>query len=79
MHEGRADFGELPFVFRPDGNIRIEPSLARRNALAYVERLLSCGASQGLPAMSNKNACGGVIAYAVHLISAIDWGIRKCI
>jgi hypothetical protein len=77
LTEGPADFSDLPFVFRPSTGIRIEPSLARRNALAYVDRLLSCGESSRLPTLHNKNACGGVLAYAVHLISAIDWGIRE--
>lgn len=77
LHDGSADFSDLPFVFRPDADIRIEPSLARRNALAYIDRLLGCGSALMLPQMPHKNTCGGVIAYAVHLINAIDWGIRK--
>lgn len=77
IHDGQADFSDLPFVFRPDSNIRIEPSLARRNALAYIDRLLSCGGSHLLSKMPHKNTCGGVIAYAVHLIEGIDWGICK--
>lgn len=78
LHDGPADFSDLPFVFRPEGEIRIEPSLARRNALAYIDRLLGCGGAHMLSQMPHKNTCGGVIAYAVHLIKSIDWGIRKC-
>ena len=77
IHDGLADFTDLPFVFRPDTDIRIEPSLARRNALAYIDRLLGCGGSHMLSQMPHKNTCGGVLAYAVHLIKAIDWGIRE--
>ena len=51
--------------------IDIEPSLARRDALAYLDRHLSNNEDTGLP---NKNRCTGIIAYAAHLVGTLPRG-----
>lgn len=75
--DGACDFSDLPFVFSEGTEVRIEPRLARRNALLYLERLLSARSAEELPQVHDKHLCGGVIAYGVHQLGAIDWGVRK--
>lgn len=51
--------------------IDIEPSLARRDALAYLDRHLSNNPNMDLP---NKNRCTGIIAYSAHLVGTLPRG-----
>ena len=58
----------------PSG-IRIEPALARRDALAYLSKLQSIAHPFDLPELEGKNRCGGVIAYSAHLAGTLGRGI----
>lgn len=54
---------------------RIEPRLAYKAALSYIERVLACEDSINLPAVSNSGRFAGVLAYAAHLCGSVDWAI----
>lgn len=53
--------------------IKIEPSLARRDALAYLSRM--CVDAADLPHTRGKNRCDGILAYAAHLLGTLGRGI----
>ncbi|CAK9782713.1 unnamed protein product [Cutaneotrichosporon oleaginosum] len=54
-------------------SIKIEPSLARRGALAYLSRVENDVAY--LSHVEGKNRCGGLLAYAAHLLGTLGRGV----
>jgi hypothetical protein len=66
-HQGGAEAYLLPL---PNGEAKIEPSLARRDALDYLARMVPVRPAD-LPVTPAKNRCAGPIAYAAVLAGTI--------
>lgn len=72
VHEGPED-AERPLeayiLPQADGGVKIEPSLARRDALDYLVRLRV--RPDDLPAVPHKNRCAGPLAYTAYLTATL--------
>ncbi|BEJ09842.1 hypothetical protein CcaverHIS641_0607570 [Cutaneotrichosporon cavernicola] len=71
---------DAPYIIRAspgadglDEDIKIEPSLARRDALAYLSRMGVDAAD--LPHTRGKNRCDGILAYSAYLLGTLGRGI----
>jgi len=64
-----------PYVLLSPPRVKIEPSLARRHAIVYLDHLLSCSHPFDLPELPAKNRCGGVVAYTAYLAGTLGRGI----
>ncbi|KII88342.1 hypothetical protein PLICRDRAFT_175941 [Plicaturopsis crispa FD-325 SS-3] len=81
--EGGRNLGDQPFIFPGDSSApgeplslaRIEPTLARKSALAFTSRLLSVGSPQRLSQMPGKSEIAGPVAYVAYLLRKVPWGI----
>ncbi|KAL7422065.1 hypothetical protein Q5752_003840 [Cryptotrichosporon argae] len=58
-----------------DPSVKIEPSLARRDALAYLSGMAGCHNPADLPNVKRKNKCAGIIAYTAHLAGMLGRGV----
>ncbi|WRT70414.1 uncharacterized protein IL334_007412 [Kwoniella shivajii] len=56
-------------------NVRIEPSLARKSALEYLDDVLSCEHPFALHQVKDKNKCAGIIAYTAYLAGTLKRGV----
>lgn len=66
-----ADRALEPYILpMGGGDAKIEPSLARREALDYLARMGHVRAFD-LPTVSHKNRCAGVIAYSAYIIATL--------
>lgn len=68
--EGQVPLAAPYITASPDGrrsSVTIEPSLARREALTYLQTHLSFPSAP-------KNQCAGIIAYAAHLVGTLPRG-----
>lgn len=63
------------YVLPSPPRVKIEPSLARRDAITYLDHLLTCPHPFDLPELAEKNRCGGVVAYTAYLAGTLGRGI----
>lgn len=68
---------DKPLEHGQRSEIRIEPSLARRAAQAYLGHMLiqTRGEAFALPDVQGKNACAGVLAYTAYLMGVGGRGV----
>ncbi|KAK6909640.1 hypothetical protein I203_103661 [Kwoniella mangroviensis CBS 8507] len=57
--------------------VRIEPSLAQRSAIDYLDDLLSVDHPFSLPSIKDKNRCAGVVAYTAYLAGTLKRGVME--
>ncbi|GMK53815.1 hypothetical protein CspeluHIS016_0104010 [Cutaneotrichosporon spelunceum] len=76
VHEGPRQGAEAYLVLLPNGEAKIEPTLARRDALDYLARLGQVQPAD-LAATSGKNRCAGPIAYAAVLAGTIGTSVMN--
>ncbi|WWC64355.1 uncharacterized protein I303_106965 [Kwoniella dejecticola CBS 10117] len=60
-----------------DHQVRIEPSLAQRSAMEYLENALSCEHPFALPSVKDKNKCAGIVAYTAYLAGTLKRGVME--
>ena len=57
--------------------VEIESSVARRDALQYVEGMASCSHPFQLFEYKDKKQCAGIIAYTAHLVGLLGRGVTN--
>ncbi|WVW85934.1 hypothetical protein I302_107972 [Kwoniella bestiolae CBS 10118] len=57
--------------------VRIEPSLAQRSAIDYLDNLLSVDHPFSLPSVKGKNKCAGLVAYTAYLAGTLKRGVME--
>nr|XP_019010114.1 uncharacterized protein I206_04582 [Kwoniella pini CBS 10737]OCF48895.1 hypothetical protein I206_04582 [Kwoniella pini CBS 10737] len=60
-----------------DHQVRIEPSLAQRSAIEYLDNFLSCEHPFALPSVKDKNKCAGIVAYTAYLAGTLNRGVME--
>jgi hypothetical protein len=73
----RVGPGERSYFSRVDGQVVIEPRLARRAALAYLNQYESYQRPGDYALVQKKNNLFGLLAYAAYILEDIDWGIGE--
>ncbi|BEI82886.1 hypothetical protein CcaverHIS002_0307540 [Cutaneotrichosporon cavernicola] len=76
VHEGPRQGAEAYLVLLPNGEAKVEPTLARRDALDYLARLGHVR-PEHLPSMPGKNRCAGPIAYAAVLAGTLGTSVMN--
>lgn len=76
VHEGPRQRAEAYLVRLPNGEAKIEPTLARRDALDYLARLAHVRPVD-LAATPGKNRCAGPIAYAAVLAGTLGANVME--
>ncbi len=59
----------------PNTRCRVDPTLARRAALDYCDRLLACNDPSLIPSQPEVGQCIAIIAYTAYLCGSVEWGI----
>lgn len=57
------------------GDVIVDSIRARKSAMSYLKRMLSVKSANELAYVADKNRCGAIIAYVVHLASQFNRGI----
>lgn len=69
---------EVCCLLSEDGSIQVEPELARKSAVAFLEQFLPYSDGPGDCTLApRKNECLGLMAYGMYLFGGLKWELGK--